>query len=260
MFSTLAYIGVGGFADVVQNGGFAVFSAVLGAALSVGFAIWDQAAGWVDGLQRRRRIQKDERVHQDETREERERSDAPAPEEAEDRAAEFFDWPPRHRAELDRGPGQTGELPPPDGEEPRPPGESRLRAWLASLRESTFRFSRWVKDLVALALIAPWVFVVSALLLFGLVALDSLARSLGFSDEVARAAVVTDAVLLTLAGAWIVTGVRTRRRTPGQRVLQAAVLVLLLVAVVALAIGTESLPYGLALFVFAMYVYARMFP
>jgi hypothetical protein len=260
MFSTLSHIGVGGLGDIVQNGGFAVFSGVLGAALTLGFAIWDQAHGWVDGLQRRRRIQKDERVHRDETREAGEEPNASVPEEVEDSTVEFFDWPPRPRAGSDRRPTQEVEPPPSDEDDPRPPRAPRLHALLASLSESAFRFARWLKDLVALALIAPWVFVVSALLLLGLVTLDSLARSLGFSDEAAQAAVLTDAVLLTLAGAWIVTGVRTRRRTPGQRAVQAAVLVLLLVVAVALAIGTGNALTGLVFSVFAMYFYARMFP
>jgi hypothetical protein len=144
--------------------------------------------------------------------------------------------------------------------DPHPRGGSRLRARLARQSELALALWRWCEDLVVASLVAPWVVVFSFLLLVGLVALEPLVRSLGLSDEVAVAALLADAVLLTLAGSWIVTGVRTRKRTLGERMVQAVALVGLLVVVAALAIRTDSAACGAIFLGIATYFYVRLFP
>ena len=239
--------------DLAQSGGFAVFGAILGAILSVALAYYLDVSGKLDEARERRRKQKATRTREEKEKEAREAEEAGHP--------FFADWPPSRRSE-EEDPRDTRTVEPwrPGPEDLPPKGDSLLVQALAAFREFVTLSARWLKDLLSLTLMMPWIVVCYLLTASGIFWLDSVVRSLGFSEGVVTAVLATDAVLTAVTGAWIVTGIRTRKRALPARVAQTAMLVGLFVGSAVLETGSGNVILAGAFLLAGVWLYIRLFP
>jgi hypothetical protein len=112
-----------------------------------------------------------------------------------------------------------------------------------SVRDALRRLWDALRDLIDLGL--SWVglaylFLLSAALWW----LNSLMLRLGASKETARNAVLVDVMLVVLTGAWLLAGIRTRRRPIRTRLAETFVLVTVCLGAFALVAVTGSVVYG----------------
>lgn len=112
-----------------------------------------------------------------------------------------------------------------------------------SVRDALRRLWDALRDLIDLGL--SWVGLAYLFLLSAAVWwLDPLLSRLGATEGTAMSAVVVDVVLVVLTGAWLVTGIRTRRRPTRTRLIETCVLVSVCAAAFALGFAAGSVPMG----------------
>jgi len=112
-----------------------------------------------------------------------------------------------------------------------------------SVRDALRRLWDALRELIDLGL--SWVglaylFLLSAALWW----LDSLMLRLGASEDTAMSAVVVDVVLVVLTGAWLLTGIRARKRPTRTRLMETCVLVSACAAAFTLGVASRSVPLG----------------
>jgi len=134
-------------------------------------------------------------------------------------------------AEALRGEGRAAK-----DEEGRPPPEK------SQLPEALRRLWNDFRDLVDLGV--SWVGLVCVLLLFAIGWLESLMLKMGFSEKTAVDAVHVDMALAALAVVWLLTGIRTPKRSIRTHLLETSVVALVCLGAFALVDATGSFVSG----------------
>jgi hypothetical protein len=157
----------------------------------------------------------------------------------------------REALESGGGPAIEGSAPPPPVDE-SPQAIKARPSWSpdredrapegSQLLDALRRLWDDLRDLIDLGV--SWVGLFYLFLLSAIGWLDSLMLRLGFSEDAATSAVVVDAVLVALTGAWLLTGIRTRKRAIGVRLLETSALVVVCLGAGALVVATGSVVYG----------------
>ncbi|HSS32326.1 MAG TPA: hypothetical protein VLL27_03500 [Solirubrobacterales bacterium] len=233
--------------DSVQSG----LWAVAGAMLSVVIAVLLDRSGTLEQMRERRKKQKEKKAREEKEKEASESGGGPLigswqlPSQSVEHVATGTKESPVWT------PGKD-DLPPEDG--------SPFLAALRTLRVGVLQVVQGIKELLGLGLLIPWVALFYLLLLSGIFWLDPLMLRMGFSEDSAAGAVVADWALSILTGGWILTGIRTRKRSISVRILQTGVLVAVVLAAVALVVATGSFLYGGGGVFVGAVAYLKMFP
>jgi hypothetical protein len=146
------------------------------------------------------------------------------------------------------------------GKDDLPPEEEMpLKAGLRLLVEGVTLIIRGLKELVALVVLIPWAAIPYIVLIAVAFPLKPLLLKAGVGEETAEGALIADIVLLALTGAWLLTSIRTRKRSVLIRCLETAMLggVPLLAVALALA-GAEPL-YGVGCLLIGGIIYVKAF-
>jgi hypothetical protein len=140
-----------------------------------------------------------------------------------------------------------------------PEGGSPLRSGLRLLLEGITLMLRGLKEMVALVVLIPWVAVFYMALSAAGFAIKPLMHRLGIGEETAEGVLIADLVLLVLTGAWLLTSVRTQKRSVPIRCLETGVLAGVLLLAVAVAFAADNYLYALGPAVVGLVVYFKVF-
>lgn len=138
-------------------------------------------------------------------------------------------------------------------------GGSPFRVGLRLLLEGITLMLRGLKEMVALVILIPWVAVFYMVLIVGAIAIEPLMLKLGINGETAEGVLIADLVLLGLTGAWLLTSVRTQKRSVLIRCLETVLLAGVPLLAVALAFAADNPLYALGPAIIGVIVYVKAF-
>jgi hypothetical protein len=211
--------------DAVWASVGALLSVIIGVLLDVSGAI-DQMRGWLERRRQRKALRRKEK-------EARQASKGP-----------LFDRLTRRSASsTEAAMSATKSVPTyiSGKEDLRPEGGSPFGVGLRLLLEGIALMLQGLREMASLARLIPWVAVFYMVLFVNAVALKPLLLRLGIDEETAEGVQIADLVLAALTVAWLLTSVRTPKRSVLIRCLETAVLIGIALSAAALAFADNSL-------------------